>query len=73
MAKFGPTGRFPYGKAGADDQGELRIGIAADHAHGVVRIAFGKPVDWIGVESGLARELAKILIERADELDQRKA
>ena len=46
MLKPGATGRFPYGKAGADDEGELRVVLVTDHEHAIVRLAFGKPVGW---------------------------
>jgi hypothetical protein len=70
---FGATGKFPYGHARADDEGELSMGVAADHAQGIVRLQFGKPIVWLGMPSGHARELAALLIEKADELDRRKA
>jgi hypothetical protein len=69
---LGATGQFPYGKAGNDDEGELRMALAADHGHGIVRLEFGKPVGWLGLPSPLARQLAAMLIEKADELDSRK-
>lgn len=72
MSKFGATGRHPYGSVGPDDEGELRLGMAADHAHGIVRIVFGKPVGWLGLPTNEAREFARMLIEKADELDSRK-
>jgi hypothetical protein len=71
--KPGATGRFPYGKADEDDEGELCMAIAADHTNGIVRIAFGKSIGWLGLPSGPARALAALLIEKANELDARKA
>jgi hypothetical protein len=73
MPTFGPTGKFPDGRAGADDEGELQLGMATDHAAGIVRLHFGKPIAWIGLPSGHARALAKMLLEKADELDRSKA
>lgn len=70
--KLGATGRFPDGKLGPHDEGELRTVIGTDHANGLVRIEFGKPVGWLAIPSSQARELAQQLIERADELDRRK-
>ncbi len=70
---LGATGRYPYGKADATDEGELSMAIAADHQVGIVRVAFGKPIAWLGLPSGKARALAALLVEKADELDKRKA
>lgn len=70
--KLGATGRSPYGRLNADDEGELRFALAADRANGVVRVEFGKPVAWLGLPSAIARELARALIEKADELDRGK-
>jgi hypothetical protein len=71
--KIGATGEFPYGTVDATDEGELRMAIAADPRNGVVRIEFGKPVAWLGLPTVHARGLAAMLIEKADELDRRKA
>lgn len=70
---LGATGRFPYGKADTHDEGELRMALAADHVNGIVRVEFGKPVAWLGLPSREARELATVLIAKADEIDARKA
>jgi len=70
---LGATGKFPRGKADADDEGELRMALAADHGNGIVRLEFGKPIGWLGLPSGEARQLASLLIEKATELDKRKA
>lgn len=70
--KLGATGRFPYGKAGSSDEGELRMALASDYTNGIVRIEFGKPVAWLGLPSQEARELARLLVSKADEIDARK-
>ena len=70
---LGATGRYPHGKASQDDEGELQMLLVADHAEGIVRIVFGKRVGWLGLPSGHARQLAAMLIEKAEELDKRKA
>lgn len=67
--KLGPTGRFPEGKLGPDDKGELTIAVSTDVDAKVIRIEFGEFVDWIGMGAEHARGLAQVLIERADELD----
>lgn len=71
--KFGATGRYPFGRLNADDEGELAIGVAVDKAQGVIVLAFGKPISWMGLPSEKAREMAKLLSQKADELDQAKA
>lgn len=73
MPKFGATGKFPFGRIDASDDGELQMGIAADHQSGIVRVEFGTPTAWLGLPSGVAREFAKMLISKADELDARKS
>jgi hypothetical protein len=52
----GPTGRFPDGALSPDDEGELRIAVLADD--GVVKVAFGKKVSWIGMPPDVAEALA---------------
>jgi hypothetical protein len=71
--KLGATGRYPFGHSRPDDEGELRAALAVDRAQGVIRIEFGKPVAWLALPSGYARELARLLVEKADELDKGKA
>lgn len=73
IPKLGATGRFPYGRADADDEGELQMALAADHGNGIVRLQFGKSIGWLGLPSKQARELAAMLNQKADELDSRKA
>lgn len=70
--KLGATGRYPRGPADADDEGELRMAMAADHQQGIIRLVFGKPVAWLGLPSSEARAMAAMLIEKADELDKRR-
>jgi hypothetical protein len=70
--KLGATGKFPYGKADEHDEGELTLALAADHQNGIVRVLFGKSIVWLGLPSSHARQLAQMLIEKADEIDRRK-
>lgn len=70
--KLGATGRFPRGPADADDEGELQLAMAADHQQAIVRIVFGKPIAWLGLPSGEARQFAAMLTAKADELDKRR-
>lgn len=62
---FGATGKFPRGKLNDSDEGELQLGVTVNQ--GTVVLAFRKPVAWLGLPPEKARELAAILIERADE------
>ncbi len=71
--RLGETGRFPRGKADAEDEGEIHMALAADHGNGIVRLMFGKSIAWLGLPCIQARELARLLNEKADELEQRKA
>ena len=73
FAILGPTRKFPFGKVDATDEGELRMGMYADHRAGIVRLEFGKAIAWVGLPSQQARELGQLLIEKADELDRRKS
>ena len=46
---LGATGKYPRGKYGDDDEGEIKIAIAADYEAGRLRIEFGKPVSSLGM------------------------
>jgi hypothetical protein len=63
--EFGPTGQFPYGKLNEDDEGELRIGVAADRATETVYIEFGTPVKSLAMRPEQAIALAQSLIKNA--------
>jgi len=69
--KIGATGAYPYGKLGADDEGELAVAISADPSQGIVRFEFGKSIAWLGLPVGHARQLAAVLVAKADELDRK--
>lgn len=62
--KFGPTGDFPEGRLGPDDEGGLRIGITHD-TKGNVIINFGKHISWIGFGPEQAIQLAKTIMKHA--------
>jgi len=70
--KLGATGNYPRGKADDTDEGELQLAVAVDAQMAIIRIAFGKPVAWIGLPAQEARALAAMLTEKADELDRRR-
>ena len=66
--KLGATGRFPAGKLGEHDEGELRFAVAADKARGVLVVDFGTRVRSLGLPKDDAIKLGTLLIERAKEL-----
>lgn len=59
---------YPEGRVGGDDEGALAFAVAADQAHGIVRIDFGKPVEWIGLGPKDCVALAQLLIQKAREV-----
>lgn len=64
---LGATGRFPEGRLNDDDEGEIRVAIAADPKRQTVVIDFGKPVAWIGFTPDQAREIGELLIQKGME------
>lgn len=68
VKSFGPTGRFPRGKLEKHDEGELQMGIAIDPREGIIKVIFGKPVVWLGLDADTAEALANNLLEKAEEL-----
>ena len=70
--KIGATGTFPYGKLDPHDEGEIAVAIAADPRHGVVRFEFGKLISFLALPAAHARQLAEVLVEKADQVDKGK-
>ena len=60
--------RFPQGRMGHEDDGELAYAIATDPKHKTIIVRFGKPVEWIGFSPADAVALAEQLIKRAREV-----
>ena len=60
--------KFPHGQMSPDDEGELRMMIAADHGNNVVRVQFAKPIMWLALDVDSAENLARLLTDKADEL-----
>lgn len=56
--------RFPEGRTGADDDGELTYAIATDDQHRTIVIKFAHPTEWIGLGAKEAEELRDQLTER---------
>ncbi len=65
--RLGATGRFPHGRLGPDDQGELRAALAV--VDGKIVIEFGKAVSWLAMMPVQARDMARLLLARADEAE----
>jgi hypothetical protein len=63
---LGPTNDFPEGKLNGDDEGGLQVGITSQD--GQVIIAFGKPISWLGFGPDKARQLAALLIAKANDI-----
>lgn len=66
--RIGATGRFPEGKLGQHDEGEIAFAVAADPKHKKVLIDFGKPVAFLGMNADQAIALGEMLIAKAGEL-----
>ena len=64
----GPTGTFPEGKLGEDDEGALNLAIAASAKDGQVHIQFGGPVTWLAMSPEMAIQIAVSLIGAATKL-----
>lgn len=65
---LGATGAFPRGQLCPEDEGEIRIAIAADPRTGTVLIDFGKPIASIGFSAEQASDLADLLAAKALEV-----
>jgi hypothetical protein len=62
---LGATGRYPNGKLGDGDEGEIKIGIARHPAKDIVLIDFGKPVAGVGLTPDEAVGIAEMLRQKA--------
>lgn len=59
---------FPAGQISDEDMGETAFMIAADKTNGIIKIAFPKPMSWIGLGLQEARALQNLLAEKIREL-----
>lgn len=66
--RIGPTGRFPRGRIGPHDEGEIQLAISTDVASQTIILHFGKATAWIGLGVAEARALADVLVKHADRL-----
>jgi hypothetical protein len=65
----GPTHDFPHGKLSPDDQGGINVELSAFTApdgRRMVRINFGKPVDWLALPRDRALEFAAFITHFAN-------
>lgn len=60
--------KYPSGRIGGEDDGELALMVAADTAKGIVRIEFGKPVAWLAMPPEEAIAFANLIRKHADNL-----
>lgn len=66
--RIGATGRYPEGRLGKHDEGEIAFAVAADPKHKKVLINFGKPVAFLGMNADQAIALGEMLIAKGREL-----
>jgi hypothetical protein len=65
---LGATGNFPMGKFNEEDEGEIKIAIAADHQKNKILLNFGKPISWLGLTPDQAIDISNSLRDKAIEL-----
>lgn len=61
---------WPSGRISAEDDGVAAVAVAADHEHGVIRIAFAKPIAWLGLRPTDARKMIDMLYDALRRLEQ---
>lgn len=61
--------KWPQGRIAPDDDGQLVIAIAADTKHKILKIHFGKPVEWIGLGKAEVNGLIELLQKRVREIE----
>lgn len=59
--------RYPGGRLNEEDEGVLPIAILIEDKR--IIIDFSKEIRWIGFDKDKARELANVLLSKADEID----
>jgi hypothetical protein len=62
--RIGATGNYPQGKLHDDDEGELTMAVS--RTGNIVRIDFGKSLQWIAMSPEEAVGLAQILMKHAE-------
>jgi hypothetical protein len=62
--------QYPRGKLKEDDQGALELQIAVAPSNQTLVIDFGKPVVWIGLGKQEVLDLAKLLKDKAESMEE---
>lgn len=57
--------KWPEGRISGSDDGEIAFEISSDSDANIVKVDFGKPVEWVGMPPKTAIELAQLLIKHA--------
>ncbi len=68
---LGATGKFPLGKMDPADEGALKCALAVKGNQVVLN--FGSPVAWLSLPAAAARELARLLVLKADAVEAKGA
>jgi len=63
---LGATGKYPNGKLGPNDQGELRAAMAV--VDDKIVIDFGTPITWTAMTAEQALQFAGALTKKANEI-----
>ena len=58
--------KWPHGRSGPDDDGQLIFAVAYDPEHRFVLIQFGKPVAWMALKPEEAIEFASCILRKAN-------
>lgn len=66
--EVGPTGKLPDGRVTSKDRGEVQIRIG--RVENSVLMDFGTNLSWLACPPSQARELAAMLSEWADRVDE---
>jgi len=59
---------FTEGRSALDDEGEIKLAVAADKKCWLVRLDFGKPLDGLGFRKFKRTKLGEMLRLKAAEL-----
>ena len=61
--------KYPDGRLGPDDEGELTSLVEVDRKHRRVTLHFGKNLSWVSMTVEQARRLSLVLRQSADDLE----
>ena len=65
---LGPTGEYPQGTLGPDDEGGLKAAMTV--VGGKIVINFGKEISWLAMTPGEARILSEALLKNAGKAEK---